>query len=81
MRPLIVCLFFLSGVAALVYQVVWHRMLVHVFGATNLAVTTVLSAFMAGLALGSLLGGRWVDRHGRPLRLFAWLQFGIGIFA
>ncbi|HDZ20529.1 hypothetical protein LCGC14_0389150 [marine sediment metagenome] len=81
MKPLLVVLFFFSGVAALVYQVVWHRMLVHVFGATSLAVTTVLSAFMAGLALGSYVGGRWVDRHERPLRLFALLQFGIAVFA
>ena len=58
------CLFFLSGACGLVYQVVWARMLVVVFGATMLAVSTVLSAFMAGLALGSFLFGRYVDRRG-----------------
>ena len=71
------CLFFLSGACGLVYQVVWARMLVVVFGATMLAVSTVLSAFMAGLALGSFLCGRYVDGGGagsglgRPLRIFA----------
>ena len=46
-------LFFFSGVSSLVYQVVWARMLTVVFGTTLLATSTVLSAFMAGLALGS----------------------------
>ncbi len=48
MRWVIPCLFFLSGACGLVYQVVWARMLTVVFGATLLAVSTVLSAFMAG---------------------------------
>lgn len=81
------CLFFLSGACGLVYQVVWARMLVVVFGATVLAVSTVLSAFMAGLALGSFLFGRYVDRRadagglGRPLRIFALLEAGVGLYA
>src|SRR5262249_46651363 len=50
--------FFLSGATALVYEVVWLRVLGLVFGHTVYAVTTVLSAFMAGLGLGSLLFGR-----------------------
>ena len=81
------CLFFLSGACGLVYQVVWARMLVVVFGATMLAATTVLSAFMAGLALGSFLFGRYVDGRGaggslgRPLRIFALLEAGVGLYA
>ncbi|MCY3738970.1 MAG: fused MFS/spermidine synthase [Gemmatimonadaceae bacterium] len=81
------CLFFLSGACGLVYQVVWARMLVVVFGATVLAVSTVLSAFMAGLALGSFLFGRYVDGRGaggagaRPLRVFALLEAGVGLYA
>ena len=80
------CLFFLSGACGLVYQVVWARMLVVVFGATVLAVSTVLSAFMAGLALGSFLFGRYVDRRSagglrRPLRIFALLEAGVGLYA
>ena len=75
------CLFFLSGACGLVYQVVWARMLTVVFGATVLAVSTVLSAFMAGLALGSFLLGRRVDRVRRPLRVFALLEAGVGSYA
>ncbi len=81
MRWVVPCLFFLSGACGLVYQVVWARMLTVVFGATVLAVSTVLSAFMAGLALGSFLLGRRVDRVRRPLRVFALLEAGIGSYA
>jgi spermidine synthase len=45
--------FFASGISGLVYQVIWVRELVLVFGATTFAVSTVLTAFMGGLALGS----------------------------
>jgi len=74
-------LFFLSGCAALAYQVAWVRMLKLVFGVTSFAVVTVLSAFMAGLALGSLLGGRFIDKRRDPLRVFCGLQIGIAAFA
>jgi spermidine synthase len=80
-RAFVLVLFFLSGAAALVYQVVWARMLHVVFGVTSFAVATVLAAFMAGLALGSLLGGRLIDRRGEPLLVFSVLQVGIGVFA
>src|SRR3989304_5318333 len=52
MVPLLYAVFFLSGAAALVYEVVWVRSLSLVFGGSHLAVTTVLSVFMGGLALG-----------------------------
>jgi predicted membrane-bound spermidine synthase len=55
---LLVC-FFVSGAVGLVYEVVWLRMLGLVFGHTVYAITTVLAAFMAGLALGSLLSCEW----------------------
>ncbi len=74
-------LFFCSGACGLIYEVVWARMLTVLFGTTLFAVSTVLSAFMAGLALGSFLCGRWIDRVGRPLRVFAALEGGIGLFA
>ena len=78
---LIPVLFFFSGACGLVYEVAWARMLTVLFGTTLFAVSTVLSAFMAGLALGSFLFGRWLDRLDRPLRVFALLEFGIGLFA
>lgn len=74
-------LFFLSGACTLVYQVIWVRMLVLVFGMSVFAVSTVLTAFMAGLALGSFYFGRLADRIENGLRLYALLELGIGAFA
>jgi spermidine synthase len=74
---------FLSGVAALVYQVLWARELSLVLGSTVAAVTTVLATFMAGLGLGSALAARTVDRLRPALlpRLYAGLELGIALFA
>jgi len=74
-------LFFLSGASSLIYQVVWVRMLVVVFGTSVYAVSTVLAAFMAGLAIGSVGFGRRIDRGGNGLRTYAGLELGIGLFA
>jgi spermidine synthase len=72
--------FFFSGAAALVLQILWTRMLGHVLGATALAVSTVLTVFMGGLALGSHLGGRWAPRLRRPVLAFAALEAGVGLY-
>ncbi|MDT8322012.1 MAG: fused MFS/spermidine synthase, partial [Xanthomonadales bacterium] len=79
--PLILLLFFLSGALALVYQVVWSRMMMHVFGSTALAVGTVLAAFMSGMALGAWYFGKIADRSPNRLRLYAQLEIGIAVFA
>jgi spermidine synthase len=71
--------FALSNMAALVYEVVWGRELGYVFGTTVYAISTVLTAFMAGLALGSFFFGRLADKRD-PVRLFAFLELGIGIY-
>jgi len=63
------------------YEVVWVRSLSLVFGGSHLAVTTVLSVFMAGLAAGGYLVGRYVDRTERPLRLYGLLELGIALSA
>jgi len=78
-RYLVFVLFFLSGVSGLIYEIVWTRQLATVFGNTVFAVSTVLAAYMAGLALGSFAFGRSIDRGGRPLRLYALLQIGIAV--
>jgi predicted membrane-bound spermidine synthase len=78
--PLILICFFLSGATGLVYQVVWLRMLGLVFGHTVYAVTTVLAAFMGGLALGSYLFARASARIRNLLRAYAWLEIGIGAY-
>lgn len=78
---LIGLLFFASGACGLVYQIVWVRMLLPVFGAGVHAVSTVLTAFMAGLALGAWLFGRLADRKGGGLRLYGLLEVGIAASA
>jgi len=74
-------LFFLSGASALVYEVVWSRQFTFVFGGTASAIATVLSAYMAGLALGSWFFGRRIDRGGHPLKVYAVLEAGIAVWA
>ena len=70
-------LLFVSGTASLVYQVLWVKQLSLVVGVDVHAVTTGVSAFFAGLALGSCLFGRLADRLARPLLLYAWLEGGV----
>jgi spermidine synthase len=73
--------FFLSGATGLIYEVLWARMLGLVFGGTTLAVSTVLAAFMGGLALGSALAGRLGARITRPVRAYGLLEIGIAAYA
>jgi spermidine synthase len=74
-------LFFLSGISGLMYEVVWFRMLGRVLGSTVHATATVLAAFMAGLALGSLAAGRFIDRSRRPLLWYAAAELMVGMAA
>jgi spermidine synthase len=80
-RKAVLPLFLLSGAAGLVYEVTWTRAFGVVFGNTIFAVSTVLTAFMFGMAAGSWLFGRISDRSHQPLRLFALLEIGIGLYA
>ena len=65
----------------MIYEVLWARMLGLVFGATTLAVSTVLAAFMGGLALGSAVAGRLGDRIRKPLSTYGWMEIGIAVYA
>ena len=78
---LVLGLFFVSGASALIYEVVWSRDLTNVFGGSAFAIATVLAAYMAGLALGSTVFGKVIDRHGRPLAVYGVLEAGIGLWA
>jgi spermidine synthase len=78
-RAAVFALFYLSGIAGLIYQVLWLRRLSLVFGVTVYAASTVLAAFMAGLALGSALSGRVLRQGLSPLRAFAFAEILIGI--
>ena len=80
-RRIVVAVFFASGAAGLVYQVLWTRQLSLIFGVTTYAVATVLATFMGGLALGSWFLGRWVDRRQNPLVWYALLELAIGFYA
>ncbi len=77
---LLLC-FFLSGFAALIYQTAWTRQFAVVFGTSELAVATVLAAYMAGLALGATLIGRVSGRIRRPVLVYALLELGIALGA
>jgi predicted membrane-bound spermidine synthase len=80
MLPFVV--FFLSGAAALLYQVVWQRLLVIYSGADVYSVTVIVAAFMGGLGIGSLAGGYFADRVGsrRSLYAFGAAELLIGLF-
>ncbi len=74
--------FFLSGFAAVLYQVIWQRLLVFFSGADVYSITIIVAAFMAGLGLGNVAGGKLADRLGpaASLRAFAAAELAIGIF-
>jgi spermidine synthase len=74
-------LLFASGGASLIYQVLWIKQLALVVGVEVQAVTTGVSAFFAGLAIGGWVFGRLADRLARPLRLYALLEAGVLVLA
>ncbi len=82
LRWLVLALFLVSGISALVYQVAWQRLLVLFVGGDVAAMTIIVTAFMAGLGLGSLIGGWLADRATvrTNLLLFAAAELLIGLF-
>lgn len=76
----LLAVFVITGASGLIYQVVWVRMLALVFGVTAYAISTVLSSFFAGLALGSFLSGRISDRLRSPLRAYAAAEILVAAF-
>ena len=74
---LILCCFFLSGFAALLYEVVWLRQFAIIFGTSEFALAVVLSAYLAGLSLGASIAGRFVHRVRRPVLTYAILELVI----
>ena len=80
-KPIVWLIFIFSGASGLIYQVIWMRQLTLIFGSTVFATSTVLTAFMAGLALGSFYFGRKIDESTQsPLQIYALLEAGIGAF-
>ena len=78
-RTTLLALFFCSGICGLIFEVVWTRQLTVILGNTVYAVSTVLTVFMTGLALGSYFGGRLIDRRHDALRVYAILEITIGV--
>jgi spermidine synthase len=79
--PVIFFCFLLSGLSSLIYEVLWMRMLILIFGSTTFAISTVLTAFMGGLALGSFIFGRLIDRSRHPVPIYGAIEAGIGVYA
>jgi spermidine synthase len=86
-KPVLFLLFFFSGFCSLLYQVVWVRMAFAHFGVITPVLSVVLSVFMLGLGLGSLLGGQWIQWWSRRLKISpayfyggTELMIGIGAF-
>jgi spermidine synthase len=82
-QTLLLFIFFFSGFAALIYQVIWQRWLVFYTGISSLSISLIVSAFMAGLGLGYLVGGQIADktRHQKTILFFILAEIGIGTFA
>jgi len=74
-------LFFFSGFSALIYEVVWAKLLTLTFGSTTIANAMIITLFMFGLGTGGLYFGKFVDKTKNPIRLFSFLQFGTGLFS
>ncbi|MBN6065454.1 fused MFS/spermidine synthase [Aggregatibacter actinomycetemcomitans] len=73
--------FFMSGFAALIYQIAWQRMLFTAFGVDLESITVIIAVFMAGLGIGAYFGGRIADKFPKQIiLLFALTEIGIGSF-
>ena len=79
--PIICLCFLLSGTAALIYQTAWTRQFSLVFGTSELAVASVLAAYMGGLALGAYWVERRIQQIRRPVLFYAALEVGIALSA
>ena len=78
--PALLLLFVGSGCAALIYEVVWFQLLQLVIGSSAVSMGVLLGTFMGGMCLGSFLLPRYVARGHHPLRVYAVLELGIGVF-
>jgi spermidine synthase len=78
--PLLVLLFVGSGCAALVYEIVWFQMLSLIVGSSAISLGVLLATFMGGMCIGSIGLSRFVSASQHPLRVYAYLELGIGAF-
>ncbi|HEY2250314.1 MAG TPA: hypothetical protein VGH74_04605, partial [Planctomycetaceae bacterium] len=78
--PWMTVLFVGSGCAALIYEIVWFQMLQFVIGSSAVSLGCLLGSFMGGMCLGSVLLTRSIPARFHPLRVYAGLEIGIGIY-
>ena len=72
---------FASGATGLIYEVIWAKYLTLFIGNTTYTHTIVIATFMGGLALGSYLIGKSIDRMRRPLKFYGYLEVSIALYA
>src|SRR5262247_4655440 len=77
--PALLLLFVGSGCAALIYEVVWFQLLQLSIGSSAVSLGVLLGIFMGGMCLGSLLLPRYIKPDQHPLRVYAYLELGIGL--
>jgi spermidine synthase len=79
--PVVLCFFIGSGFAALVYEIVWFQLLELVIGSTAVSLAVLLGTFMGGMCLGSLAFARVIPASLHPLKIYAAIEFGMGVLA
>ena len=80
-RSVLFPVFVVSGVAALIYQLVWQRLLLLLYGSHAESVAMVVASFLLGLGIGSLIGGRLSEKPGMPLvLLFCFAELGVAAY-
>src|SRR5580765_6893153 len=77
--PFLLLLFVGSGCAALIYEIVWFQMLQLVIGSSAVSLGALLGTFMGGMCLGSILLPKKISTRHHPLRVYAYLELGIGV--
>src|SRR5437762_6563338 len=77
--PLLILLFIGSGCSALIYEIVWFQLLELVIGSSAVSIGVLLGTFMGGMCVGSLLAPRLISKDHHPLRLYGFIEVGIGI--
>ncbi len=78
--PLVLALFVGSGCAALIYEIVWLQLLQLIVGSSAVSLGVLLGTFMGGMCVGSLALPHLIGPHHHPLRVYACLELGIGVF-
>lgn len=72
---------FISGMAALSFEIVYLKLLTYVLGSSSVAASAVLSAFMAGLGIGGYYGGKWAHFLRKPLNAYGLIEISIGLIS